>query len=80
MLFEMSLMKFGASSLTEPAVFLGHFCFTVFMLFDVFVYFSVFLDESSREREIDSSSNVASLSGLSKIVGEERQQEQDPHM
>ena len=55
MLFEMTLLKFDATELTDAAAFLGPFTFTLFILLVVFVCLSMFLsiinDSFRRARE-----------------------------
>jgi hypothetical protein len=43
MLFEMTLLKFDSSQLTGAALFLGPFCFSLFIIFVVFICMSMFL-------------------------------------
>jgi hypothetical protein len=43
MLFEMTLLKFDSSQLTEAALFLGPFCFSLFIILVVFICMSMFL-------------------------------------
>jgi hypothetical protein len=43
MLFEMTLLKFNSSQLTGAAIFLGPFCFSLFIIFVVFICMSMFL-------------------------------------
>jgi hypothetical protein len=69
MLFEMSLMKFDASQLTDSAAFLGPFSFSLYILFMVFICLSMFLsiinDSFHRaQQDIDTSrSEIFSLMG-----------------
>jgi hypothetical protein len=43
MLFEMTLLKFNSSQLTEAGSFLGPFTFTLFIILIVFICMSMFL-------------------------------------